>query len=273
MAPIALRPIVVACLTFPMAMPCVAFMRPLKNSRIVTFNGTVTPDGTGCRFRYSTIVNRIKPTHAGIQKSNPRFANGVCEIDFEIGEPDDVDVQDEKERQERLATAQSVEAHEAAGYRTTPIEMKIVDLSKSDRRFSTAYASGFTRAWVTDPINIEVTSLRTDLSYAYDNTGNEVYNGSASCSPNWFTTSGWQKNYQNCFMDDGRPWSVESVGHVEYSNPIFCAGNTTYNSYNTIRTRGTAYEIRFSYDVTMWGGCTSLLTIQWIGLCNPGSCP
>lgn len=132
---------------------------------------------------------------------------------------------------------------------------------------STSTVAFYMKTYYEDPVNKDVTSLRNDVEWNYTyGVCNNWYKWKRHAY--WFTASGWQLDAAHDFpyFSCGR---AESNSYAYMKNPVFCAGNTTWNYYYNPHYVWGGYHgaAHYKWNDDKAGGCTGLLshhyTVGW----------
>jgi hypothetical protein len=236
--------------------------KPLKliNTKIETVIGV--SDGASCSIH---ITGKSKPGQASVggnQISQPRINGSKCEVDFEVGELDEQDAR--SERANAVAAEQERVRHQMKGAILNSRQPEINNFGGT--------GTAHTRQWVTDPINLTTTESTAYLTWTH-NGFNAVYSAYGSWTPYKLTLSGWQTGYEWGFLSFDSP-SLASVNYqVDFYNPVFCLGNTTYANHDATDILGYG-DGQYGWDayLTLYGGCIGLLTYHWLAICDNGAC-
>ncbi|CAM4262774.1 hypothetical protein ACE3MS_08645 [Paenibacillus dendritiformis] len=137
----------------------------------------------------------------------------------------------------------------------TALENKIQPLA-----FTTKSGS-FQTVWE-DPINLNVNSVKDNITFSYDGTTvNYIY---GSDNRTWLTASGWyEKSHSiNSYYSylSGKAVNITVATTATYQNDTFCALNTTNVYYNPNAVTGTYIgNISGQVSTNATGGCSSWL--------------
>lgn len=239
-APVALAPAALAAPTAGSA--AVSYhvdLGSIPGAKVATDQGARLGDGS-CRF---TAAGAGKPAGGKV-----RF---VTELSF-----------DPAACQRRLATADyargavpaSVRAKLATDRRAT------TDRAASGLRTAGAW-SGALQVNVEDPVQINVTSTRSTLDWAYDGTTLTADHGAEW---SWFTLSGWERrDHRWTPTNTGTVASTDTYG--KFRNGVFCFGITTWSEHKLTYFEGRPDgTYSWSADVVKSGGCNGLLHYEYL---------
>jgi hypothetical protein len=272
----------VAAMAFLAAAPNLAAQkRPFKWSRIEKLKGT--RNGNVCRVTTGGTVPRGgNGALAGRHISGPSFLSETsCEVEFEIGEPDDLDVREEQERIAREKTARGRTELSAEGLTSATVEIPESGgngKKTADKRFVICDSVGHVTARYEDIVGLKVNDVRSGVSWTSDGF-NTVYAASGSCTATWLSLTGWGNTYAQCWMQpESFPSGYAATrAHYNFVNAGFCGSTLVGTQYNTSDAIGNGNgTITGIVSMSTWESpndplCPNL-SGSWIALCDSGSC-
>ena len=126
-----------------------------------------------------------------------------------------------------------------------------------------------------DPIDLVVNSVRSTVTFSYDNDAGVVFYQSGVCKANWLWATAWRRDrdYATCswyYSDSRSKVTVDASEH--FTNPVFCSERTGYPGtdhvyHDNVIVTGNSDG---SADVTISGPCDELLDTELI--CSWGDC-
>ncbi|MFL6130363.1 MAG: hypothetical protein ACJ73E_15025 [Mycobacteriales bacterium] len=114
---------------------------------------------------------------------------------------------------------------------------------------------------VEDPVQIDVTTTKSDLGWSYNGT---TLTGSHTAHWGWYSPSGWSRNaYHWNYGNNGYYAYTDTYG--KYRNGTFCFTIDTWTEHLQTYFEGWYDGYWYwSYRVDKWGGCTALLHYEYI---------
>lgn len=188
---------------------------PLMDSHSLTMVGRHTKDG-GCEFFYPVLTLERDQVALQARQVSTDFTN--CLTVVEIGEPLLIDLDSEQ----------------LDGTSQTTLSKPLGQEAKESTSLSSA--SGNYKVWWEDIINLDVTSVQSNISWSYD--GTCVTSASGSANYWWLTASGWSKNSSSSVITTGCASRVVK-SDATYKNGAFCWPGTVWNYYDDVSVQGT----------------------------------
>lgn len=161
---------------------------------------------------------------------------------------EDIKISDGSERATAISSAE-------APSKVTPLRSNL-----QSSVFATKSGS-FKTVWE-DPINLNVNSVETNITFSYD--GSTVTYIDGSDYREWLRASGWYEDSHRISSHydylNGNAVNITVETEATFQNDTFCAGNTTNVYYDPNAITGT-YLGNISGQVSTWasGGCSSWL--------------
>ncbi len=188
----------------------------LLNPSTVSVSGK--PDGSGgCTFTAPTL--QLAPGQNAVEADQTSVDTTSCTSTFQVGTPTSV----------AQPSGTDYTSNGSANLGSMP--------TGAASAASLISSSGYERAWLTDIINITLTSDKTNISWAWD--GTCVRSASGSAYWTWHSGTGWGAPYNkgawiSTTCNNSTVWS-----QATFKNSSFCWPLTTYSSYSGVTAKGT----------------------------------